>query len=136
MLSKEQKDKLVKDAAAAGRRAYAPYSRYHVGAALLTASGKTYTGANVENAAYPLSMCAESVAVFKAVSDGEVEFQAIAVVTRNGGSPCGACREVLSEFGLETIVLIADESGDILSETSVNDLLPAAFGSDKLLPSD
>lgn len=124
MLNKEE---LVKDAAAARSSAYAPYSKYFVGAALRTKSGKTYLGANVENAAYPTSICAERVAVFKAVTEGERDFEAIAVVTRDGGSPCGSCRQVLAEFGLETKVFLANDQGQILSETTVKDLLPGAF---------
>ena len=89
---------LISQAAQAREHAYAPYSRYAVGAALLTRSGRVYTGCNVENASYSLTLCAERVALFKAVSEGEREFQAIAIVTSNGGSPCGACRQVLAEF--------------------------------------
>ena len=87
-----------------------------------------YDGVNIENAAYPMVMCAERVAVFKAVSEGEKDFTAIAVATSNGGTPCGACRQVLSEFGLETIVLIVNEDGEIEQETTVAALLPGAFG--------
>lgn len=108
-------------------RAYAPYSKYQVGAALRTTSGRIFTGVNVENAAYPTSICAERVAVFKAISEGEREFDTIAVVTDNGGSPCGSCRQVLAEFGLETVVLIADGKGKLIQETTVNGLLPGAF---------
>jgi cytidine deaminase len=111
----------------ARRRAYAPYSGYKVGSALRTKSGKIYTGVNVESAAYPMTMCAERVAVFKAVSEGEREFEAISVVTDNGGAPCGGCRQVLAEFGLETIVLIGDGNGKLLQETTVGELLPGAF---------
>ncbi len=111
----------------ARRRAYAPYSGYKVGSALRTKSGKIYTGVNVESAAYPMTMCAERVAVFKAVSEGEREFEVISVVTDNGGTPCGGCRQVLAEFGLETIVLIGDGNGKLLQETTVGDLLPGAF---------
>lgn len=128
MLTDEQRDDLIKIAIQATKWVYAPYSNYPVGAALLTASGRTYEGVNVENAAYPTSICAERVAVFKAVSEGERKFEAIAVVTRDGGSPCGSCRQVLSEFGLETIVLIADDHGNLIQETTVGDLLPGAFG--------
>ena len=117
---------LVDLACAAREKAYAPYSEFAVGAALLTRSGKIFTGANVENASYGLSMCAERSAVFAAVSAGETEFEAIAVVTENGGSPCGACRQVLSEFGLETRVIIADVEGNQTNWT-VGDLLPNAF---------
>lgn len=83
----------------ARRLAHAPYSRYRVGAALLTRDGRVYTGCNVENASFGLSICAERVAVFKAVSDGQREFVAVAIVTPDvGASPCGACRQVLHEF--------------------------------------
>ena len=119
--------RLVTAALKARRTAVAPYSRFHVGAALLTASGRIYDGVNVENAAYPTTMCAERVAVYKAVSEGEHEFTAIAVVTENGGSPCGSCRQVLSEFGLDTVVLIADAEGRLHSETNISNLLPGAF---------
>jgi cytidine deaminase len=117
----------------ARQRAYAPYSNYPVGAALRSKSGKVFTGVNVENAAYPTSMCAERTAVFKAVSEGEREFEVIAVVTDNGGSPCGSCRQVLAEFGQDTIVLIADGEGKLLQETTVKDLLPGAFTPEHLV---
>ncbi len=128
MLTEEQRTELIAVAQQARRWAYAPYSNYAVGAALLTASGRIYDGVNVENAAYPTSVCAERVAVFKAVSQGEREFVAIAVVTENGGTPCGSCRQVLSEFGLDTLVLVADEQGTVRMETTVRELLPGAFG--------
>lgn len=127
MWTDEQRSKLIQAAQEARRWAYAPYSKYPVGAALLSASGKIYDGVNVENAAYPTGICAERVAVFKAVSEGEREFVAIAVVTDNGGSPCGSCRQVISEFGLETIVVLADAQGQVVLETSISDLLPGAF---------
>jgi cytidine deaminase len=123
----DAKKKLVALAAQARQWAYAPYSHYAVGAALLTASGKIYDGVNVENAAYPVTICAERVAVFKAVSEGERHFAALAVVTKNGGSPCGSCRQVLAEFGLDTVVLIGNEKGELLKETNVRELLPEAF---------
>ena len=94
---------------------------------LRTKSGKLYTGVNVENAAYPTTMCAERTAVFTAVTAGEREFEVIAVVTDNGGSPCGSCRQVLAEFGLDTVVLIADGEGELVQETTVKALLPDAF---------
>jgi cytidine deaminase len=128
MISDELRQKLVAVAQDARQMAYVPYSHYRVGAALLSASGRIYTGVNIENAAYPTGICAERVAVFKAVSEGERQFIAIAVVTDNGGSPCGSCRQVLSEFGLDTIVLIADGQGMVCTETSVGGLLPGAFG--------
>jgi cytidine deaminase len=127
MLTDELRQKLVGQAKDARRWAYAPYSKYTVGAALLTASGRIYDGVNVENAAYPTSMCAERVAVFKAVSEGEREFLAIAVATSNGGSPCGACRQVLSEFGLDIQVILVNEAGEVTQEGTVAELLPGAF---------
>jgi cytidine deaminase len=123
---------LVAQALAARENAYVPYSNYKVGAALLAKSGQVYTGCNVENAVYPLTICAERVAVAKAVSEGERSFIAIAVVTENGGSPCGSCRQVLREFGEKIVVLIADLTGKY-RETRVADLLPDSF-SGKDLP--
>jgi len=125
-------EKLIQRAVQARKWAYAPYSNYTVGAALLTTSGRIYEGVNVENAAYPDSICAERVAIYKAVSEGERKFVAIAVVTKDGGSPCGSCRQVLAEFGLDTVVLIANEKGMLLNETSVAELLPQAFNSTSL----
>ena len=127
-LTDEMRQQLIERAGQARRRAYAPYSNYLVGAALLTSHGDIFQGANIENAAYPTSMCAERVAIYKAVSEGQREFMAIAVVTENGGSPCGSCRQVMTEFGLDTIVLIADATGNLLQETTVAGLLPGAFG--------
>jgi cytidine deaminase len=126
-LNAEQRQMLIETALNVRRWAYAPYSNYPVGAALLTTSGKVYDGVNVENAAYPSGICAERVAIFKAVSEGEREFDTIVVATNNGGSPCGSCRQVMAEFGLETAVLIIDASGTVLQETTVRDLLPGAF---------
>ncbi len=126
-LSNEETKALIEMANEAREHAYARYSNYRVGAALKTKSGRIYTGVNIENAAYPATICAERVAVFKAVSEGEREFEAIAVVTDNGGSPCGGCRQVLAEFGLETVVLIADGEGRIVLSTTVGGLLPEAF---------
>jgi cytidine deaminase len=128
MITDEQ---LVALAAQARKKAYVPYSKYAVGAALLGKSGKVYTGCNVENASYSLTTCAERAAVFKAVSEGEREFEAIAIVTSNGGTPCGACRQVLAEFGLDTRVLIATPKRLIREET-VSSLLPGAFGPQSL----
>jgi cytidine deaminase len=134
MLDDEMRKKLIQAALEARQWAYAPYSNYPVGAALLTASGKIYDGVNVENAAYPTGMCAERVAVFKAVSEGERQLAAVAVVTSNGGMPCGSCRQVLSEFGKDTLVLIANDQGELVLETSVEKLLPSAFGPVDLNP--
>jgi cytidine deaminase len=126
-LTNETRQALIDLGNEARRRAYVPYSNYRVGAALRGKSGKIYTGVNIENAAYPVTVCAERTAVFKAVSEGEREFDVISVVTDNGGSPCGSCRQVLSEFGLDIIVLIADGEGNLVQETTVRALLPGAF---------
>jgi cytidine deaminase len=118
----------------ARENAYARYSGFPVGAALLGRSGKVYTGANVENAAYPLTICAERVAVAKAVSEGEREFEAIAVVTKTGATPCGACRQVLREFaGREgkLRVIVADLDGNSRTYT-IEELLPHGFTPDQL----
>ncbi len=127
MLTMTEKHSLIEAAIQARRLAYAPYSKYPVGAALLTASGKIYSGVNIENAAYPVTICAERVAVFKAVSEGEKQFKAIAVVTENGGTPCGSCRQVIAEFGLGTLILVANARGELLREGTAADFLPGAF---------
>lgn len=126
-LTNDERRTLIQAAVEIRKRAYVPYSNYPVGAAVRTRTGKIYTGVNVENAAYPHTMCAERVAIFKAVSEGETEFDVVAVVTNNGGSPCGGCRQVMAEFGLDTIVLIADGNGNLKKEMSVAELLPEAF---------
>jgi len=126
-LTDDDRRALIDLANEARRRAYVPYSNYPVGAALRTRSGRIFTGCNVENAAYPTSMCAERIAIYKAVSEGEKEFDVIAVVTPNGGMPCGGCRQVMAEFGLDTLVLVADAMGRLVQETTVAGLLPGAF---------
>ncbi len=125
---------LVAQAILARRNAYAPYSRFAVGAALVTRTGKIYHGCNVENAVYSLGLCAERVAVFKAVSDGEAEFEVVAVATETGATPCGACRQVLREFGGrngDLRVLVARLDGSFQAFT-IAELLPEAFTSDQL----
>lgn len=117
---------LIEIAKNSRENAYAPYSGYRVGAALLAADGAVYGGCNVENAAYGVSICAERTAIVKAVSEGAREFDAIAVVTEDAGSPCGACRQFLSEFGAEIMVILADTRGNYTLET-VGELLPHAF---------
>lgn len=117
---------LLLEASSARQRAYAPYSRFLVGAALRGASGRVYTGANVENASSGLTVCAERVAVWKAVSEGERHFQALALVTETGATPCGACRQVLSEFESDLPILVADTEGHAWL-TSLKELLPDAF---------
>ena len=123
---------LINLALQARQWAYAPYSHYTVGAVVLTDSGKIYDGVNIENAAYPTGICAERVAIFKAVSEGERHFKTIVVATENGGSPCGSCRQVMAEFGLEAEVLVVDAAGKVTLETTVGSLLPGAFTPEKL----
>jgi cytidine deaminase len=125
-MKKWSREKLVRRAIEARENAYAPYSSYKVGAALLSKSGRVYTGGNVENAVYPLTICAERAAVAWAVSEGEREFVALAVATENAGPPCGSCRQVLREFGKDIVVLITDLVGNF-RETTVADLLPDSF---------
>jgi len=115
------------------RRAYAPYSNYAVGAAVLTTDGAIIQGCNVENVAYPNTICAERVALTAAVAQGRRDFAAIAVATLNGGSPCGACRQVMAELGPQMTVYIADASGAFRT-TSVAALLPDFFGPADLQP--
>jgi cytidine deaminase len=125
--------KLVTAARAARRNAYVPYSHYAVGAAVLAKSGKVYTGCNVENAAYPTSLCAERVAIFKAVSEGERELIALAVVTSNVGSPCGACRQVFSEFAEDdAVILLATARGNRRKKFTMKQILPDRFGPEHL----
>jgi len=120
--------KLIAAAKAAQKNAHAPYSKFRVGAALLTKSGKVYTGVNVENASYGLTNCAERVAIGKAVSEGHRQFQAIAVVAPSASlSPCGACRQVLAEFG-EMVVICADSRNPRRVQIHLlSELLPHAF---------
>ncbi len=129
---RETMEDLIQTAISARKRAYVPYSNYPVGAALLTKSGKVYTGVNIENASYPLTICAERTAIFKAVSEGEFAFDTIVIATKNGGSPCGACRQVMSEFAPEMKVITTDESGQVIMNATVAEILPGAFDKKKL----
>lgn len=131
MAKKWSREELVAQAMEAREHAYAPYSNYKVGAALLGKLGRIYTGCNVENAVYPLCTCAERTAIVKAVSEGEQSFIALAVATENGATPCGSCRQTLREFGEKTIVLIADTEGNY-RETRLSDLLPDSFSAKDL----
>ena len=119
-------DQLVAQAAEARKSAYVPYSHFPVGAALLDADGTVYTGCNVENASYGLTICAERNAVAHAVAEGARRFNAIAVMTENGVTPCGMCRQVLAEFGPTMTVIVADAAGH-RRIYNLADLLPAAF---------
>lgn len=128
MLTPETQQKLFEVALAAQKRAYAPYSNYLVGAALLTADGSIFSGCNVENAAYPASICAERTALVKAVSEGYTDsWVALSLVTRNGGTPCGICRQMLNEFHPELPIYIYNETGELVQETTLDKLLPQSF---------
>ena len=126
-------DELVAAARRMRRRAYAPYSNFHVGAALL-AGGKVYRGANIENASYPLSVCAERNAVAAAVLAGHRQIQAVAVVADNNDPtpPCGGCRQVLNEFGPQMLV-VCEGAGGRRAEWVLSSILPHAFGPADLL---
>ena len=123
----KEKD-LIAYAECAREQAYAPYSRFQVGAAILGKSGRVYTGCNVENASFPAGMCAERCAVGKAVSEGEREFVAIAVIGDSEGpcAPCGICRQVLIEFNPDMKVIMTNLDGDV-SACTASQLLPGAF---------
>lgn len=127
-VSPDLRSALIEKAVEGQQKAYAPYSNYFVGAALLTKSGKIYSGCNVENASYGLSNCAERTAVFKAVSEGEKEIETIVIVTRDGGMPCGACRQVLNEFNPNMHVITIDANQKVCREAALSELLPHAFG--------
>jgi cytidine deaminase len=111
------------------RRAYAPYSRFAVGAAVLSADGRIHTGANVENASFGLSICAERNAIFRAVADGARTIDAIVVYTPTADAtpPCGACRQVLAEFGADALIVCCSD-GAADRRYRVSELLPQAFG--------
>jgi len=121
------KQELLNAALSARERAYAPYSKFLVGAAVLAKSGKIYTGCNIENASYGLTVCAERNALFSAVGEGEREFTALCVVgdTEAPISPCGACRQVMAEFKVPCIIL-ANLKGDV-KEYALEELLPYGF---------
>lgn len=126
----ENLQKLVEDAKQARRNARAPFSNFEVGAALLTGKGKVFTGCNIENASYGLTMCAERVAIFKAISEGETEFQKIVVVADTGEltPPCGACRQIIWEFCGDVEIVLTNLSGK--TETfQMSELFPKAFDS-------
>ena len=132
-------EKLIETAIAQLKYSYAPYSHFKVGAALLTAEGKIYTGCNIENAAYTPTNCAERTASFKAVSEGERSFQAICIVGGKDGvltgyaAPCGVCRQVMMEFcdpdGFQIVLAVSREQYDIFT---LRQLLPQGFGPDNL----
>ncbi len=121
--------KLLLDAAkSALTKSYSPYSDFRVGSALLTKEGRVYTGCNIENSSYGATCCAERTALFKAVSEGDTEFRAIAIVSDSNSYtfPCGICRQVLSEFSREMEIILENADGEIVSY-SLKDLFPHAF---------
>lgn len=129
LLSKGEEQRLIEAALGARRHAYAPYSCFAVGAALCSPDGRIYTGCNVENAAFPATVCAERAALLKAVSEGERRFTAIAVVADTPGPcpPCGLCRQALYEFAPDLLVVMSNLAGDVCRER-LSALLPIAFG--------
>lgn len=133
MIEPEVVEKMLKDAQRAHKRAYAPYSRFKVGAAVLGGSGRIYRGCNVENASYPVSLCAERAAIAAAVADGETRLEAVLIFTdtENPVPPCGMCRQALAEFGpFQEVFMIT--AGGAQTRTRLEDLLPLAFGPDDL----
>lgn len=123
---------LIKRAIKASENAYAPYSEYKVGAALLTKNGKIYEGANIENASYSPTVCAERVAIFKAVFEKEREFEALAVFGKNTAYPCGVCRQVLSEFCSPDLKIFVVKDEENFEETTLGELLPKSFSKDNM----
>ncbi|WGS63986.1 cytidine deaminase [Marinitoga aeolica] len=130
--NQEKVELLYEKAKEALNNSYSPYSKFKVGAALITKSGKIYTGTNVENASYGLSMCAERIAIFKAISEGEKDFETLVVIgdTEKPISPCGACRQVIAEFGVDEVILTNLKKD--FKVMSVEELLPYGFSGEEL----
>lgn len=122
---------LLKMAEAAKENAYVPYSDFKVGAALLTKKGKVYTGCNVEIASFGATNCAERTAIFKAISEGEKEFEKIAIASSNDEEtfPCGICRQVMVEFGKDIKIILGNTKKNIIKEYTIEQLLPHSFTS-------
>lgn len=123
------KDTLIKAATGARENAYAPYSQFKVGAALMTESGEIYTGCNIENSSFSLTCCAERVAIFKAVSEGHTSFQSMAIIgdSKQAISPCGACRQVMAQFLQGDVPIYLTNLTGKIEMTSIVHLLPGAF---------
>ncbi len=134
-MNRTVKEELLLQAVKGSENAHCPYSHFRVGAAVLTQTGRIFTGGNIENVSYGATVCAERVAIWKAVSEGEKEFKAIAVVGpgTSEGYPCSQCRQVMVEFGLDWLVISGDAEGNYMGEMSVGDLVPFAFTPDALL---
>ena len=127
-MNSEQRREIVDLALAARKNAYAVYSKYHVGAAVLTTQGRVFAGCNVENASYGLTVCAERVAVYNAVTEGENSFAALAVATADAAAPCGACRQVLAEYCDELTILLVDaRDTNSVREVRLSELFPERF---------
>lgn len=131
---KKEYEKLIQEAEKARKKAYTPYSKFKVGAAILCDDGKIFSGCNIENASFGLTLCAERVAIFKAISEGSTKFKAIAVIgnTNKPCSPCGACRQVISEFGEDIPLIMTNLKGEVRIK-KIKELLPEAFGKNDLL---
>ena len=138
MIDTEMKTKLLAAAVKAAKNSYSPYSHFAVGAAILTKGGNIYLGTNIENVSYGGTVCAERVAVWKAVSEGELEMEAIAVVGpgTKEAYPCALCRQVLLEFGLDMLVISGDEQGNYMGERTLRELVPFPFVPSALLGED
>ena len=139
-MNNERIETLIEEAFAARKMAYTPYSHFQVGAALLTEEGRIYRGCNIENAAYPATNCAERTAFFKAVSEGEREFEAICIIGGKNGvasgvtAPCGVCRQVMREFcNPSTFRIILPDGADFYQEFLLEELFPLSFGLENLL---
>lgn len=130
MLKPEHRSELIESALEASKRAYVPYSHFHVGASVLDDQGRIFSGCNIENSSYGATNCAERTAIFKAVSEGAKQIKALAVITdaNEYARPCGICRQVLSEFAAEDFVLIALAPDKSYRELTMDELLPGAFG--------
>ena len=127
MINDTRRQETIDAARAVREHAYAPYSEYTVGAAILTRSGEIFGGVNVENASYGVTICAERSALASAVSSGAREFVGIALATKNGAPPCGVCRQALAEFAPALVVWLVDEAGQV-RETTLGALFPDGFG--------
>ena len=125
---------LIQAALFAREQAHAPYSKFQVGAALKTFDGTTISGSNVESASYGLSCCAERIAIFKALSENQHNFSALAIASPGGAAPCGACRQIIAEFAPEATLLLVDSDSPktTAKETNIRTLLPNAFTGDDL----
>lgn len=133
MLTSEYRALLIDTARQYLKKSYSPYSNYPVGAAVLAEDGLVYGGTNIENSAHPSGLCAERVAINKAISEGNRRILAVAVVTRNAGAPCGACRQVMREFAsLDIPVILTTVEDGLEEEFTLGDLLPRSFGPEDL----